>query len=132
MTGKLLSHFYLQQITFKPPTSLLTLFADYDLPDVKISVTKPVRKDDNVTIICSISPLTEDTEIVWFVSNGSKSDAIHNNEKYNVNNYKSINSSLLTIYSVQYTDELNYTCLATNVLKKRESSPMQLYVFACE
>ncbi|VDI31517.1 Hypothetical predicted protein [Mytilus galloprovincialis] len=103
----------------------------YHPPDVKISIIQPVRKDDNITIICGISPLTKDTEIVWFVSNGSVSNAIHNNDKYKVNTNKSINSSLLTIYSVQYTDELNYACHATNVLQNRISSPTQLHVFEC-
>ncbi|CAC5361167.1 TTN [Mytilus coruscus] len=101
----------------------------FDKPVVKISVVQPVRKDDNVTIICGISPLTEDTRIVWFVSNETASNTIYNSDKYNVKTNKSMNSSLLTIYSVQHEDELNYTCQATNVKQKRKSSPMQLNVF---
>ncbi|XP_076106759.1 uncharacterized protein LOC143075276 [Mytilus galloprovincialis] len=83
-------------------------------PVVTISVREPVIIDDNATIVCRILPLTRDTQILWLISNGTFSKTIHSNDKYQVSTSTSINSSILTIYSVQHEDELKYSCQATN------------------
>ncbi|CAG2227899.1 HMCN [Mytilus edulis] len=98
-------------------------------PVVKISVKEPVVMDDNVTLTCHITSLTDDTKIMWFVQNETFLIAINNNDKYKVTTSKSQQLSNLTITSVRHEDEMNYTCKATNFIQTGKSYPMHLSVF---
>ncbi|VDI34071.1 Hypothetical predicted protein, partial [Mytilus galloprovincialis] len=98
-------------------------------PVVKISVKEPVVMDDNVTLTCHITALTDDTKIMWFVQNETFLIAINNNDKYKVTTSKSQQLSNLTITSVRHEDEMNYTCKATNFIQTGKSYPMHLSVF---
>ncbi|CAC5361164.1 unnamed protein product [Mytilus coruscus] len=94
-------------------------------PVVTISVLEPVVIDDNATIICRILPLTRDTQILWFMSNGTFSRTIHNSDKYQVTTSKTMKSSFLVIYLVQHEDELNYSCQAINFIQTGMSNQVQ-------
>lgn len=89
----------------------------YHPPVVTISVRQPVIIDENATIVCRILPLTRDTQILWLMSNGTFSRTLHTSDKYQVTTSMTINSSLLTIYSVQHADELEYSCQAINFMQ---------------
>ncbi|CAG2227900.1 unnamed protein product [Mytilus edulis] len=101
-----------------------------DIPKVHISRIEAVTVGENVIIPCNISSVSELTKVVW--SKDSIEFNLNTNRTEEDNRFSkgTLQDPSLTIYSVQMTDEGNYTCNATNAAEQTGwNKPVHLTVF---
>lgn len=103
---------------------------DKQRPSVNVSSVNPVAFGNNVTVLCYISPFTDDTIVEWIKINGNHSSIINtlNNNKYGV---ETTFPPSLTIYGTDEYDVGNYICQARNVLQIGNSEPVKLSIYEC-
>lgn len=95
-----------------------------------ISRIEAVTVGENVIIPCNISSVSELTKVVWSKDSIEFNLNANRTEEDNRFSKGTLQDPSLTIYSVQMTDEGNYTCNATNAAEQTGwNKPVHLTVF---